>query len=265
VRIGLPLSFNALTELSTEAAAILAQHPPTVPSGVRSAKTGLADLRLNGIKELSAPAAEALAAHRGKVLMHSLERLDSLPLAQKFAREPGELRLGLKQLSSEIAAELAKHRGEDVFLIRDVGRRRDGAPSVLRLDCLETLTPEAAEALALHEGVLVLNGLTTIQPGVAAALAKRVGNRKTGAKGTLVLNGLPELTQESAAALAAFPGELVLKALTEISPETAGALAGHRGRLHLTGLVDLPAATRAVLQSHPDVLLPRPDAALSSE
>jgi hypothetical protein len=222
-----------------------------------SAKTGLADLRLNGIKELSAAAADALAAHRGKLLLHSLEKLDSVALAQKFACEPGELRLGLTELRPEIAAELAKNRGEELYRSHNGGRRWDGAPSVLRLDCLETLTPEAAEALAAHEGVLVLNGLTTLQPEVAAALAKRVGNGKTGAKGTLVLNGLPAITPEAASALAVFPGELVLKALTEISPETAAALAGHRGRLHLTGLLAVSEATRAVLRSHPDALLPR--------
>jgi hypothetical protein len=257
VKIDKPLSFNGLIELSAETAAILAAHPPAAKSGAMAAKTGRADLRLNGIKHLSAPAAEALAAHRGKVLLHSLEKLDSLALAQKMSCEPGELRLGLKELSPAIAAELAQNRGEEVYRNQSGGGRRDGAPSILRLDNLESLTPEAAEALASHEGVLVLNGLTTLDPSVAASLAKRVGNRKLGHKGTLALNGVTALSPVAAAALATFPGELVLKGVTEMSAETAAALAKHEGRLHLTGLTTMSPATRAALQSHPDVLLPR--------
>jgi hypothetical protein len=68
---------------------------------------GYADLRLNGLKTISPEAAEALAAHQGKVLLYSLEKLDSIPLAQKLARQWGELRLGLTELSAPIAAEPA--------------------------------------------------------------------------------------------------------------------------------------------------------------
>ena len=247
------ISFNALRELDAKTAAVLAKHRPV-------AQFGHADLRLDGIKALSPEAAEALAGHEGKVLLHNLERLDSVPLAQKLARQWGEVRLGLRELSPEIAAELAKHRGNEEDLTRPgvVQRRQDGAASVLRLDNLELLSPAVAEALSAHEGVLVLNGLESLDPAVAAALAKRVGNRKTGRTGTLVLSGLPAISTESAAALAAFPGELVLKGVTELSPETAAALAKHKGRLHLTGPVALSPETHAALKAHPEVLLPRP-------
>jgi hypothetical protein len=247
------LSLNALTELSPETAAALAKHPP-------AKAFGFADLRLNGLKTISNAAAEALAAHQGKLLLHALERLDSVPLAQKLAREWGELRLGLKELSPEIAAELAKHRGNEEDKTRPgvVFRRIDGAASVLRLDALESLSPETAEALAAHEGVLVLNGIASLDPSVAAPLAKRTGNRKTKREGTLVLNGLSSLSPETAAALASFPGELVLKAIPELSPETAAALAKHKGRLHLTGLERLSPETHAALKVHPNLLLPNP-------
>jgi hypothetical protein len=247
------LSFNGLTELSPETAAALAQHAP-------SKSFGRADLRLNGLKTISAKAAEALAAHQGKVLLYSLEKLDSVPLAQKLARQWGELRLGVRELSPTIAAELAKHRGNEEDKTRPgvVARRMDGAASVLRLDNLASLTPETAEALAAHEGVLVLNDLTSLPPVVAASLAKRVGNRKTKRHGTLVLNGLETLSTDSATALAAFTGELVLKGLTELPPDTAAALAKHQGRLHLTGLTKLSPETHAALQSHKNLLLPRP-------
>jgi hypothetical protein len=243
-----PLSFNGLTDLSPETAAALAKQTRLPHSGAIEGKTGHADLRLNGITRLSPAAAEALAAHQGKLLLHSLETLDSLPLAQKFAREPGELRLGLTMLSPAIAAELAKNRGENISRFA----------SILRLDNIERLSPEAAEALAAHEGVLVLNGLTTLEPAVAAALAERVGNRQHGSTGTLILNGLTLISAESATALAKFPGELVLKGITDLTPEAAAALAAHKGRLHLTGLTTLGESTRATLQAHANILLPRP-------
>ena len=250
------ISFNGLTELSPATAAVLARHKPV--SGF-----GAADLRLNGLKTIAPEAAEALAAHEGKVLLYGLERLDSVPLAQKLARQWGELRLGLTELSPEIAAELAKHRGNEEDKTRPgvTHRRADGAASVLRLDMITTLSPETAEALAAHEGVLVLNGLVSLDPPVAAALAKRVGNRKNNRVGTLVLNGLPAISQEAAGALAVFTGELVLKGITDLSPEAAAALATHKGRLHLTGLTTLSHETRATLQGHPSVLLPRPPVA----
>ncbi len=257
------LSLNALTELSPETAATLAKHAP-------AKGFGYPDLRLNGLKSISSAAAEALAAHQGKVLLHSLERLDSVPLAQKLARQWGELRLGLKELSPEIAAELSKHRGTDEDKTRPgvIFRRQDGAASVMRIDNIASLSPETAEALAAHEGVLVLNDLTSLPPAVAASLAKRVGNgnavRSNGSSltakrtGTLVLNGLETLSTESAAALAAFSGELVLKAITELPPDTAAALAKHKGRLHLTGLERLSPETYAALKVHSNLLLPRP-------
>lgn len=247
------LSFNGLTELSPETAAVLAKHAP-------SKSFGSADLRLNGLKTISAKAAEALATHQSKVLLHSLEKLDSIPLAQKLARQWGEVRLGITDLSPQIAAELAKHRGTEEDKTRPgvIARRADGAASVLRLDNIASLSPETAEALSAHEGVLVLNGLTSLPPAVAASLAKRVGNRKTKRHATLVLNGLETLSTESAAALAAFTGELVLKAITELPPDTAAALAKHKGRLHLTGLVKLTPETHTALQAHKNLLLPRP-------
>jgi hypothetical protein len=247
------LSFNGLTELSPETAAVLAKHAP-------SKSFGYADLRINGLKTISPKAAEALAAHQGKVLLYSLEKIDSVPLAQKLARQWGELRLGLTELSPTIAAELAKHRGTEEDKTRPgvIGRRVDGAASILRLDNITSLSPGTAEALAAHEGVLVLNDLTSLPPAVAASLAKCVGNSKTNRTGTLVLNGLETLSTESAAALAAFTGELVLKAITELTPETATALAKHKGRLHLTGLVKLTPETHAALQAHQNLLLPRP-------
>lgn len=250
VKPAVGLSFNGLADLSPETAKVLATH-------AASPRFGYADLRLSGLKRLSPEAAAALAAHQGMVLLYGLETLDSVPLAQKLARQWGELRLGLTELSPEIAAELAKHRGTEVSKKEGPQHRIDRAVSVLRIDRLRSLTPEAAEALAAHEGVLVLNDLATLDPQVAAALAKRVGNRKLNRSGTLVLNGLTRISQKSAAALATFSGELVLKGITDLDPATAAALAAHKGRLHLTGLADASPKVAAALGKHPAVLLPR--------
>jgi len=239
-----PLSLDGLTKLSPETAAVLAKHKPV-------GGFGYADLRLNGLKTISPAAAEALAAHQGMILLSSLEKLDSLPLAKKLAAQWGELRLGLTELAPEIAAELAKNAGvaEDKTQPGIIHRRADRAPSVLRLDNLRSLSPETAESLSKHSGVLVLNGLKSLNPIVATSLAKRTG--------ALVLNGLPSLSTEAAAALAEFSGELVLKAITELPPDAAAALAKHKGRLHLTGLTAISPETRAALQGHANLLLPR--------
>jgi len=257
------LSLNGLTEISPETAAALAKHAP-------AKQFGYADLRLNGLKTICLKAAEALAAHQGKVLLYSLEKIDSIPLALKLARQWGELRLGITELLPPVAAELAKHRGTDEDKTRPgvILRRQDGAASVLRIDNLSSLSPETADALAAHEGVLVLNDLTSLPHAVAVSLAKRTGNsnavRSNGSSltakrtGTLVLNGLETLSTESAAALAAFTGELVLNAITELPPATAAALAQHKGRLHLTGLTKISTETHTALQRHANLLLPRP-------
>ncbi len=238
------VSLNGLTTLDAPTAAALARHQPV-------AVFGRADLRLNGLRELAPEAAEALAAHDGKVLLHSLEQLTSVPLAEKLAGQWGELRLGLTDLSPEIAAILATNKGvaEDRTRPGVVHRRRDQAASVLRLDRIESLTQETAAALTGHQGVLVLNGLTTIDPPVAVALAKR--------SGTLVLNGLLSISTAAATALATFPGELVLKGVTALTPETAAALAKHPGRLHLTGLTEVSPEVRAAFTTHNNVRLPR--------
>jgi hypothetical protein len=64
VKIERPLSLNDLTELSPETAAPRSQRPPVPKLGAMEARTGSPDIRLNGVKCPSAPAAEALAGVR---------------------------------------------------------------------------------------------------------------------------------------------------------------------------------------------------------
>jgi hypothetical protein len=112
----------------------------------------------------------------------------------------------------------------------------------LSFDGLTTLSPEVAEALANHKGQLDLNGLTTLSPEVAEALATH--------EGLLFLNGLTTLSPESAAALATHEGAIVFDGLTTLSPEVAEALATHKGGVFLTRLTTLSPKVAEALATH---------------
>jgi hypothetical protein len=227
------ICFTALTELSPEAAQALAAHKPTKGFGQF-------DLEFRTLRQITPETAAALTAHVGNLRLPALERLDSPELARKLARQWGELKVGVTELSPEIAAILATNEGvfEDRSRPNVVLQRADKARSVLWFAALKQLESAAAESLAPHQGVLVLNELTELSPEAAAALARRQG-------GSLILNGLERLSPATARALAAYDGEIALRGLRDLSPEAAAALAAHRGRLHLIRGVDVrPVARR---------------------
>lgn len=227
------ICFTALTELSPEAARALAAHKPTKGFGQF-------DLEFRTLRQVAPETAAALTAHVGNLRLPALERLGSPELARKLAGQWGELKVGVTELSPEIAAILATNEGvfEDRTRPNVVTRRADQSRSVLWFAGLKKLEPAAAESLAAHQGVLVLNELTELSPEAAAALARRKG-------GSLILNGLERLSPGTAAALAAYDGEIALRGLRDLSPEAATALAAHRGRLHLARGVDVrPVAGR---------------------
>ena len=101
-------------------------------------------------------------------------------LADELPEDTNEI----KALTVEQAEALAKLVGE--FLVDS-----------LSLDGLTTITPDVAEALAKHESYLSLYGLTTITPEVAEALAKF--------KGELSLGGLTTISPETLKILRANP------------------------------------------------------------
>ena len=227
------ICFTALTELSPEAARALAAHKPTKGFGQF-------DLEFRALRQITPETAAALTAHVGNLRLPALERLDSPELARKLAGQWGELKVGVTELAPEIAAILATNEGvfEDRSRPNVVLQRAEKARSVLWFAALKQLEPAAAESLAVHQGVLVLNELTELSPEVAAALARRKG-------GSLILNGLERLSPATAAALSAYDGEIALRGLRDLSPEAATALAAHRGRLHLMRGVDVrPVARR---------------------
>jgi hypothetical protein len=244
------IRLGSLRELDPDVAAAFEQHSNT--------------LILEAVTELSAEAAEALARHRGDVELPALDA----DAAETFKRHRGQLTPvtamppvtdpgALETLSPEAARELARH------------------PFDLNLMGLKTLTPEAALALWQHREIrfnpykldwgsdrieslsideaedigahdfhtLSFDGLSSLDPEVAEALAWRLGNQ------VFSFAGLTELSEDTAAALSwsweadnsgRHNRNLFLDGVRALSPGTARALRPFTG-LSLNGLTSLSA------------------------
>lgn len=109
---------------------------------------------LVGVAEVTDEVAQAIAEHKGKVNgLPGLTKLTSVPLAAKYAAQPGDLKFAkLTTISDDVVKALATHKGK------------------LDLSGVRSLSDEAAKALARHEGEVVLTSLTTISESAAAAL-----------------------------------------------------------------------------------------------
>jgi len=163
------LAIQGLGELPDESAAALASFPG--PYLILSGP---------GAEKLSRAAAESLAKVPG-VLQIQLRELDSVPLAQRFARQSQWTLSNLETVSKEAAPALSQYK--QFFDLRpltvldspEIARRfvegTTGGNSIT-LPALSTLSPEAAEILAAGSKPLYL-GLTVLDsPAVARALAK---------------------------------------------------------------------------------------------
>jgi hypothetical protein len=182
------LWLGGLTLLSPEAARGLAAHKGD-------------SISLNGLRTLSDEAAKALALHRGSGL--SLEGLQSLSpsVARALAQYKGnQLGLdGVRTLSDEAAT---------VLLMRHTGW--------LTLNGLTSLSPTAARVFAKSKRFLRFGGLTTLSLKAAQALAMHRG---------IVELGVKELDAEAAAALAQFKGRgLDLRELASVPPQALALL-----------------------------------------
>jgi hypothetical protein len=198
---------------------------------------------------------------------------------------------GLTSLSDEAGVALAKHTGGRLYLkglkslSTEVGKalahRKGGGPThQVRLDGVETLTVEAAAALAEahgHNWDGRLPAMKTVPVDVARALAKRQGGlslegltslsdeaaKALGGKLGGHLPRLTSLTVNSAKAIAGpVPGQfhrsLNLDSLTTLPDDIAVAIGGKdsRGDLHLNGLTTLtPIAAKAICQREGDLFL----------
>jgi hypothetical protein len=127
---------------------------------------------------------------------------------------------------------------------------------ILQLSRTYEITPAVAEALAEFRGEMLILGLKSLSPEVAAALAKsqaanvwlhsvtsvspEAAEAIVKLRGHLVLTGLAELESVPLAEkLAARPGALSFPYLTTITPQIAAALAKNEQSLTLAGLTDV--------------------------
>lgn len=162
------LAIEGLGELPAESAAALASFPGPY-------------LILSGpaAEKLSPEAAASLAKVPG-VLQIQLRELDSVPLAQRFARQINWTLYNLETVSKEAAPALSQYkqffnlRALTVLDSPELARRFVADPSSggITLPALTTLTPEAAEIVAAGSRSIYL-GLTVLDsPAVARALSK---------------------------------------------------------------------------------------------
>jgi len=139
----------------------------------------------------------------------------------------------INELSSEVAEKLPTNR-----------YGYDG----LELNQLTELSVDSARALARNEGEnLSLNGLSSLSPEVAEALAGYGGN--------LSLHGICSLDEKTAEALSSFSGESInLPSLTEVSEEALIKLATSESHLSLYGLQTLSEKVAEALVSKNRIL-----------
>ncbi len=164
------LAIQGLGELPDESASALASFPGPY-------------LILSGpaTQKLSPKAAESLAKVPGNLLLEQLRDLESVPLAQRFARQINWTLSNLENVSKEAAPALSQYkqffnlRALTVLDSPEMARRFvEGTTSGtgITLPSLATLSPQAAEILAGGSKSLYL-GLTVLDsPEVARALAK---------------------------------------------------------------------------------------------
>jgi hypothetical protein len=163
------LAIQGLGQLPDESAAALASFPGPY-------------LILSGpaAEKLSPEAAASLAKVPG-VLAIQLRHLDSVPLAERFARQINWTLSKLETVSKEAAPALSQYkqffdlRALTVLDSPEMARRfveGTTTASSITLPALSTVTPEAAEILGAGSKPLYL-GLTVLDsPAVAQALAK---------------------------------------------------------------------------------------------
>jgi len=107
---------------------------------------------------------------------------------------------------------------------------------------LTFITPLIAEYLSKHEGILLLEGLTTLSDIAAEHLSKHEGD--------LYLRGLTTLSDIAAEHLSKHKGRLDLDGLTTLSDTAAEHFSKHKGRLDLDGLTTLSDTAAEHLSKH---------------
>lgn len=285
-----------VTDLTTEAAAVLAQHKGTlIVSGVTNlsadAARALANanqgLILSGLRDLSPEAARALASGGGPPALNlsGLEALspsvaralsqfsNSLVLggltevtpetAKYLARQKGHIHLpGVTGLSTDAIEELNSFQGHLILagiaeLTPEMARCFAKGAAHLYFPSIQRMDVDQAEAFSGHRGSLCLSGLRQLDAEVAGELAIRTG--------WLVLDNLSELPVELAEALAGSGGPLALPGVTALSDEAAQAISRRKHLTNLNGVAELSDSAAAALAKHAGPLELRSVTTLSSK
>jgi sulfatase modifying factor 1 len=154
----------------------------------------------------------------------------------------------VQKLASQCRNVLGKAQGDDPapdgsVLTAAIAVRYLEDNNEIDLDDFQSITEEAAQVLALHDGDLYLNGLKDLSPASAKGLASHTEE--------LSLSGLLTIHDAVAEALAQYAGsELALNGLNEVTPEAARSLSRYRGKLSLNGITQLSAGVAESLAQH---------------
>lgn len=218
------LSLDGLKSLAPAIAKVLSNQ---------SGDGGIPILRLNGLREISAPCAAALAKHTGLIYVESLRNLTSYDLAHKLLNQrPG------CEFSDVWYDNPSDWGGDDLVL--------DGLLNLSPqfLEALRTLahTPRSRnrrEGFRIGKGQLSLNGLKSISAAEVECLVLH--------EGELCLDGIKKLTDEASEVLAQHKGALSLNGLTTLTPTAERLFAKRKQDLSLRGLRKVPASIRALL------------------
>jgi len=211
-----PLHLDGLRDLTAGAAKALAKHTPYL-------------LSLNGITSLSDECITFLASHPGPLSLNGLPSL-SEQHAKALATCPGLVIVlnGVCGLSTKSAKSLSTFKGSVGEGDTPYGGKTYGlsagssASPCLCLDGIDFLEPEAITALAKFKGVLSLKGLVARVKSLSHSadditLAKLLAG-KTWTADELVFSSLEYIDLEAAGEIASFKGRLTATALKDVDP-----------------------------------------------
>ncbi len=116
--------------------------------------------------------------------------------------------------------------GKLTFLTNEAAESLSQHQGVLHLDGLSSLSDVQAESLSQHQGALSLSGLSSLSDAQAESLSQHQGD--------LYLNGLSSLTDAQAKSLSKHQGGyLSLDGLSSLSDAQAESLSKYRGTLYI--------------------------------
>lgn len=260
-RVHTSLALPSLAEISVDTARELVAFPGELELGVTALTPEVAGL---------------LAEGPSRLVLSGLERLDP-EVARALGREQEGLDLpNLRRLDAVAATALlepedALRRGTDA---PRGGGVYMGSHALLRMNGLESIGPETADALGRNSGPKIeLRGIARLSPEAAQGLAAvemwdgwlpRIGHLTTGVaqalasrRGTIQLRGLVSLDADAAAAFRRHTETLEL-GLRDVPEDVARGLWRQRGSLRLLAVESLTPEAAAWLGRHVGVELVMP-------